>query len=615
MYLMRSTALILAGMLALPASSQGADCPVGGAAVIAPHIERQRVERTLSANAELVATATGGKQRSVGKPTRPRYTLPIANFIDTHIAAKLSKGGVEPTVLSGDEEFLRRVTLDLTGMIPTASEVTAFLADTSADKRARKIDQLLQSDGFVDRWTLWFGDLVQNVSVSTSGLMGTYGRNAYHLWIRDSIRSGKPYDQMVRELLAAEGQSYVTGPPNYLVRQMQLNGPPQDTLDNLAAHSFEKFMGMPVLCISCHGGVQHLEMVNWYLRNKTREDFWKTAAFFSRVVIRRQLYTDPANPAIKDLRQYNVLYNPTGAYVLDTVDGNKSPRQPAPGQPAFVTPAFLTTGEQPQEGESYRVAYARMLTGDRQFARATANYLWKEMFGLGIVEPVAAFDLAKLGEQASHPELLEALTDEVITRSYSLREVLRTIAMSSTYQLSARYTPGVWNEQWTSYYARRYPRRLHAEVLMDAVATATSIPNSFFVAGVGAMTKAVQLPDSFEPGRFTSTTRFLREFGRGNRDTVARTNDSAMNHALALLNDNFFLQRVKRARGSTVEKVLASTSDPGAIADQLYLATLSRRPSAAERAAAIEHLQDGNLTERAEDLQFVLLNNLEFLFQ
>ncbi len=611
MYTMRSTALILIATLASPLPA--ADCVVGGAAV-APHLERERIERTLSANAEIVASSSS-RRRAVGKPIGGYASLPIANFIDTHIAAKMIKDNVPPTVIAGDEEFLRRVYLDLTGNIPTATEVQSFVADTASDKRAKKVDALLKSDAFVDRWTMWFGDLVQNVQISTNSREYYIGRNLYYSWIKDSIRADKPYDAMVRELLAGEGDNFVTGVANYVVRQLQRNGPPQDTLDNLATHSTEKFLGMPVLCISCHSGVAHLELVNWYLRGKTREDFWKTAAFFSRTTLRGQQYTDPQNPN-QQIIKFNVGYNPAGVYMLNTTDGNKSARQPAPGQPATVTPAFLTTGEQPRAGETYRVAYGRMLTADRQFARATANYLWKEMFGLAIVEPVASFDLAKLNEQATHPELLEALTDEVIAKNYSLREVLRTIAMSNTYQLSARYTPTAWAETWVPYFARRYPRRMSAEVLFDAVATATNVPGNFQVQGLTPVTKAMQLPDPLEGGRRTPTALFLNSFGRGDRDDVGRTNDSAISQALALMNDATVTTRVKRAtRNSTVERVLASTSDPGAITDQLYLATLSRKPTAEERQAAIDFLREGPLAERTEDLQFVLLNTLEFIFQ
>jgi Protein of unknown function (DUF1549)/Protein of unknown function (DUF1553) len=612
---MRSTALLLVvGLFA--GQARGADCAIGGN-TFAPQLERERIQRMLSANAEAVAPSS--KRRSVAKPpvSGALKQLPIANFIDTHIAARLVKENVSATDIAGDEEFLRRITIDLTGAIPTATDVQSFVADTSSDKRAKKIDALLKSDAFVDRWTMWFGDLVQNVQISTNSREYYLGRNVYYSWIRDSFRANKPYDAMVREVLAGEGDNFTTGVANYVVRQLQRNGPPQDTLDNLATHSAEKFLGMPVLCISCHGGIAHLETVNWYLRGKTRDDFWKMAAFFSRTTLRGSQYTDPNNPNLMGIVKFNVGVNPAGAYLLNTTDGNKSPRQPATGQSATVTPAFLTTGEQPRAGESYRVAYGRMLTADRQFARATANYLWKEMFGLAFVEPVASFDLAKLGEQTTHPELLEAMTDEVIAKGFNLREVLRTIALSNTYQLSARYTPGTWSETWVPLFARRYPRRMQAEVVFDALVAATGVPAILPVQGMAPAPRAMQLPDPLEGGgRRSPVSTFMNSFGRGNRDDIGRTNESAISQALALMNDTIITTRVKRTTaGSTVQRVLAATTDPGSITDQLYLATLSRRPTADERQTAVDFLKTGPLGDRTEDLQFVLLNSLEFIFQ
>jgi len=583
---------------------------------LTPAAERDSLYRMLSANAQAVAApnaATTSKRRSVGKPSLPP-ALQEANFVDTWIGAKMKKDGVYPTTKSGDEEFLRRVYLDLTGTIPASAEVLAFTADATADKRTRKIDELLATDAFADRWTMWFGDLVQNVQVANNSREYYLGRNVYYSWIRDSIRSGKPYDQMVREVVSGEGQNFSAGVANYIVRQLQNNGPAQDTYDNLAAHSAEKFLGIPMLCISCHSGVGHLETVNWWLRNKTRTDFWKMAAFFATTTARGSRYTDPANPNA-NIIQFNVAPNPQGVYRLNTTDGNKSPRVPAAGDPSTVMPAFIMTGEQPKANEPYRVAYGRMLTADRQFARATVNYLWKEMFGLGLVEPVNAFDLSKLTSQPTHPELLEALADEFIAKGYSIRALLRAIAVSNTYQLSAAYTVGTWNDSWVPYYARRYPRRLMAETVFDAMAIATNVPASFTVQGMSNVGKAMQMPDPLEGRRATATT-FINNFGRGDRDDTSRTNDSSISQALAMMNDQTVITRVKRATvNSTLNKTLASTTDPGTITDQLYLATLSRKPTSQERQLAVDYLKAGTLADRAEDLQFVLLNSLEFLFQ
>ena len=556
----------------------------------------------------VVHVAGDSRRRAVRVPSLG--TLPVANFIDTQVGAKLAASGIAPATVAGDEEFLRRVTLDLTGMIPTTADVQAFLADTRPDKRAKKIDALLNSDAFVDRWTMWFGDLVQNVQVANNSREYYLGKNAYYNWIHDSIRAGKPYDLMVREVLSTEGDNFQTGAANYVVRQIQRNGPPQDTLDNLAAHSAEKFLGIPMLCISCHSGGGHLELVNSWLREKKREDFWKMAAFFSRTSVRGERYTDPANPNANILK-FNVGVIPNGAYLLNTTDGNKTPRAPAEGQPNYVLPAFITNGEGPKPGEPYRVAYARILTADRQFARATANYLWREMMGRGLVEPVNAFDLAKLTTQPSHPALLEQLADELIAKNFSLREFLRTIASSNAYQLSAKYTGTSPDD---SYFARHASRRLSAEMLYDAILSATAVPNPLTVQGmVAPVNRAMQLPDPLD-GRRGGAFAFINNFGRGNRDDVLRTNDTAISQSLALMNDTIVTTRVKRANNSTVQKVLAASSDPGTVTDQLYLATLSRRPTSQERQIAIEYLKAGTLGDRAEDLQFALINSLEFIF-
>ncbi|MGZ8797371.1 MAG: DUF1549 domain-containing protein [Thermoanaerobaculia bacterium] len=601
--------LLLAAPLLLLAAGERETCPMGPVQSVASR--QAAAYRAASANAELIApSATTASRRRAVSPGGP----PQANFIDKWTAARMTADGVVPTTSATDEEFLRRISLDLTGVIPDSAAVTAFVNDKTTDKRTRKIDELLASDAFVDRWTMWFGDLAQNVLASTNTRLYYQGRNAYYSWIKDSIRNNKPYDQMVRDLLTGKGDSWAAGTPDYIVRQLQPNGPPQDTYDNLAAHSGEKFLGMPLLCLSCHNGLLHLEQVNTYLQTKKRYDFWAMAASFSRTSARVIRNADPNNP---NARKYEVEDNTTGSYRLNTTSGNKSARTPVAGLSDPVAPKYLFTGETPRTGEAYRDAYARMLTADRQFARATVNYLWKEMFGLGIVEPVNAFDLNRLtgsNVQPTHPEMLEELTTSFIGSGYNIRALLKTMATSNTYQLSSKYTAGTWSEGWVPYFARRYPRRLMAEALLDSTVKATGVPVSFTVQGLGIVTKAMALPDPLEAARRPEGL-LLNDFGRGNRDDVLRTNDGSIAQALSMMNSTIITSRVRQAtQGSTVGKILASTSDAGSIADQIYLATLSRGPSAAERQQAIDFLRAGTLSQRAEDLQWTLINSLEFLF-
>lgn len=622
-----SVALVLVAPLCLLGAQSRETCPLGPFDLVSPRQQEKAVWHQASAMAELVApsaavtaTAVSPRRRVAPIPVPPvGPQIPAVNFIDTDILARMTKDGIQPTAISTDEEFLRRVTVDLTGQIPDVATVQSFTADTSSDKRSKMIDQLIASDAFVDRWTMWFGDLVQNVQVSDNTREYYQGRNAYYSWIKQSFKDNKPYDAMVRELLSGNGDSFAAGTPDYIVRQLQPNGPAQDTYDNLAAHSAEKFLGMPILCLSCHGGLGHLESVNQTLQKKTRTDFWGMAAFFSRVRAQRA-----ADPAGTNSFKYNVSDAATGGYNLNTTSGNKTPRAPIQGQSASLTPAYMFTGEQPRTGEPWRDAYGRMLTADRQFARAAVNYLWKEMFGVGLVEPPNSFDLLRLDPaklpagqtlQTANPQLLEDLTSSFISSGYDVRALLRTMAVSSIYQLSSRYTPGGWSEAWTPYYARHYPHRLDAEMLLDAIAKSTSVPVTFSVAGLGTVNRAMLLPDPTE-SRASVYGRFLDEFGRGDRDTEGRTHDASMAQALSLMNDKTVITNrvLKATANSTVAKVLASTTDPGSITDQLYLATLSRRPTATERSAAITYLKSGTLQQKTEDLQWVLLNSLEFLF-
>ncbi|HVR41688.1 MAG TPA: DUF1553 domain-containing protein, partial [Thermoanaerobaculia bacterium] len=475
------------------------------------------------------------------------------------------------------------------------------------------IDTLLASDEFIDRWTLFLGDLMQNVAFASNTQLLQTGRNTYYNWMRDQIRSNKPYDMIVRELISATGGSFHNGPTNYWVRQIQNNGPAQDTYDNLSADSSEKFLGIMTNCLSCHSGKAHLEQVNTSLVNRTREQFWRNAAFFAQVTV--TINREQANAG-----EYLLDNNTNGEYRLNTKSGNKTERAASATQPSPVQPEFFLTGEKPATGEPRRAAYGRMLTAHPQFARATVNYLWKEIFGMGIVEPADNFDLLRQDPatltgnatlQPTHPALLTRLAESFSGGGYNLRELLRLLVSSNTYQLASRYTAGTWNESYTPYYARHYPRRILAESVIDGVARATNVPISITVNGITApLTRAVALPDPSEPNVRNQYAGILRNFGRGDRDTTPRSRDTSIAQALQMLNDPVITTRVK----TRVADLVKSTKDPATVVDELYLATLSRHPTSAESTAAVAYLKTGELTPKAEDLQFALINRLEFLF-
>ena len=579
-----------------------ADCTFSAKQLRSPRDAYHR----LSLTTELVApslTAQATARRRPGQP--PTASTPPAprNFIDAEIFGKMVKDGVQWTTRSSDAEFLRRVTLDLTGEIPDAETARAFLADADANKRDKAIDRLLNSSAFADRWTMWFGDHVQNTQLASNTALTPGGRDAYRKYIRESIAAGKPYDAMVRELINGSGRAFSSGEANYFIRQIQSNGPFQDTYDNLAAFTGQKFLGLPMICLSCHNGLGHLELVNTAMSKRTRTDFWASAAFFARSAAPRVNFNVGERAVSED--------GTLGEYHLDTNSGNKTPRVPLPGGPDTVAPAFFLTGEQPQPGELRREALGRMLTAHPQFARASVNYIWKEIFGLGIVEPVDSFDLARQDQQPTHPQLLNQLAGAFRDNGYSLRELLRLIVSSNAYQLSSQYSPGNWNEAWTPYYARHYPRRLMAEEVLDAVFRATNVGGQMATSS-GPVPKAMTLPDTTEGGTYRA---FLNNFGRGNRDNEGRSDDGSIIQALALLNDPIITTRVSaNTNGSLAKKLAGPAQAPEGVVEALYLATLSRYPTVEEKADAVAWLRSGEQTRKTEDLQFALINSVEFLF-
>lgn len=547
-----------------------------------------------------------------------------AGLIDRHLFQAMADAGVQPAPKTNDFEFFRRVTLDLTGRVPTAQRVEQFVADSSPDKRAAYVEELLKSPEWVDKWTMFFGDLLQNsANLRSIGVIRyAEGRNAFYQWIKASIEANKSYRQMATELITARGQnSYEQGEMNWIAAGSVNGGPRtgQDFFDQLAVNTAETFLGVGHMnCVMCHDGRRHLETLSLWGARATRLEAYELAAFFSRTSATRQrVNAASANPyywSVADNVQFRVDYQ------LNTTTGNRPPRNPV-GTMRVVAPQYPFTQRGPQPGEDYRQALARELTADPQFGRAMVNYLWREFFGKGMVEPANQFDPLRLDPdnpppapwklQPTHPRLLNELAAEFARNNFDLKWLMRQMVNSEAYQLSARY-PGGWNPAWENLFARKFVRRLWAEEIHDAIVQTSGVPVSYNVRGIGVVNWAMRLPEPFGlPGGAVNS--FLDSFLRGNRDDEDRRGDGSSLQALNLMNDTFVMSRTRATGNSLAARLLANGSEDQ-IVRQAFLNVLSRFPTEEERGAALAGLRSGNRQQAVEDLVWSLYNKVDFFF-
>jgi len=585
---------------------------------------------------------------SAGQLAAPQ-DIPRRNFIDNHIFDRMAQGGVLSAPLCSDEQFIRRVTLDLTGRTPTPEAVAQFLADTTATKRDRLVDNLIASPEFVDKWTLFYGDLFRNTAFASNIQIFLNGREAYHTFIYDSIANNRPYNQIATEMIAGSGDNTVNGAVNFIVLGNVPMGPTQDTMDGTAVQLSTIFLGLSSLdCLLCHDGAGHLDAVNLWGSGVTRSQAWGMSAFFART---RRAFARPKTDV--NYGTYTISEGTTGEYQLNTNSGNRQNRAPIGGQNT-TAPRYLFGTTTIGSSENRRQALARQLTADPQFARAAVNYLWEEMMVEALVSPSNTFDPARLdptaklpagwSPQPNNPELLEALARDFSQNGFNLRRVIGQIAKSSTYQLSSSY-PGTWKLDYVPYYARKYARRLDAEEIHDAIVQATGLPpvttyrdansttNStvigFPILGdEGTLRRVVrwagQLPDPIEPRQRFDVRSFLDSFLRGNRDSNPRTDDSSILQALNLMNNTIVTTRIRlddrvtigtETIRSTVYNLVndRSLTDEKAI-ERMYLLTLSRYPTAAEKAKLLPFFSWTPRQQAFESLQWVLLNKVDFIF-
>ncbi len=556
------------------------------------------------------------------------------NLIDRHIFGVLQERGIQPAARTSDYEFIRRVSLDLTGRVPAPERVSAFVSDSDPGKRERYVEELLQSSEWVDKWAMFFGDLYRNTDLvrATNTVRRAEGREAFYRWIYDSLKEGKPYNRMAFELIAAEGtNSWENGVLNWQVGNRTTGGPAQDHYDQMAAATMETFLGNSTFnCIMCHNGRGHVDTLSLWGKRSSRIQAYGFAAFFAQSNFQQQPRDQRPDP---NIFWWRVGTNPRGVYLLNTTTGNRPPRIEIAGLRA-VPPAYpFGDGEGPGAGEPLRMAAARMVIADFNFARATVNYIWKELMVRGLVEPVNQMDPDRLDPdnppeepwtlQPSNAALLRDLAQDFINNEYSLRELMRRIVTSEAYQLSARYE-GDWNPEWESLHARRLVKRLWAEEIHDAVAqTSNLLPNiniattSRIPNGAPAVIRVVNYAmQTTSPASRGSAAGFMAPFYPGDREETERRRDGSDQQALTLMNNNFVISRTRSTvtggRESLLRQQINKTDDE--LIDNLFLTVLSRPPDGAEREAAAAALQSGNRQQAAENLLWSLYNKVDFFF-
>ncbi len=477
----------------------------------------------------------------IGPPIANYPDVPRSNFIDEPVFAKLKKFHIIPSPVAGDATFLRRVCLDLTGTLPPPERVRQFMVSKDTRKREKVVDALIGSPEFVDYWTFRFSDIFR-VSIFANGLTPKWSQK-YWEWIRSNVENNRPYDEVARERISAEGYGAAS---RHFLPYNQV-GPPNDVM----AEEVRVFFGRRLDCAQCH---------NHPYENWSQDQFWGMAAFFSRVF--------KAGPVVFD--------HPTNMDLSSAdVDGKIQllhPRTKAPVQPALLdgSRTNLTPESNP------RKELARWMTAHPYFAEAAVNRIWGQFFGRGIVDPVDDF---RSTNPATHPELLAALANDFRDHGYDLRRLMKTIVMSRTYQLSD--VPNATNKDDLVNYSHALPRPLDAEVLLDAMVDATGIPEVFSTAvtdgsSVGQApvgTRAINLKD---PDMYFS--RFLELYGRPNRGAIPeRSVHPNLGQALHMLAGSTYADRLS-AKDSRLARLLESGASDAKIFEEFYLAALGRFP-------------------------------------
>ncbi len=509
-------------------------------------------------------THTVGRQVIV-LPKDLKYNPPDeqpVNYIDELVGAKLRKLRIEPSGLCSDEVFLRRVSLDITGLLPTEEQYYEFMADTAPDKRARLIDRLLERKEFSEIWAMKWAELLMIRSTNRVSYKSAY---LYANWLTEQISNNVPLDQMVKKLLSATGGTFRNPETNFY--QVEPN-----TL-KLAENVAQVFMGLRTQCAQCH---------NHPFDRWTMDDYYSFAAFFAQI----------GRKTGEDYRE-TIIFNSGSGEVKHKMDGR------------VMAPKFLGGPVADVKGKDRRAVLAEWLVSPANpyFATSVANRVWAHFFGVGIVEPV---DDIRVSNPPSNPELFEMLGAKLTEYNYDFKQLVRDICNSHTYQRTTERNAS--NESDELNFAHARVRRIKAENLLDCISQVTETKDKFRGLPLGA--RATQIADG------GTSTYFLTTFGRAPRTSVcacdAKT-DPTLSQALHLLNGPTVNQKIQK--GGVVKKLLDAGKSPDQVIESLYIRCLSRKPTPEEQQKLAEIVSSAPDTQQGlEDVFWALLNSREFLF-
>lgn len=497
-------------------------------------------------------------------------TPPVRTLVDEHVFGKLRELGIPPSPVCDDATFIRRVSVDVAGRLPTADEARQFVADPNPDKRVQLVDRLLASGDYGDYFANKWSAVLRNKRRDNNDIPYTF---RFHAWIRTALQENMPYDEFVRNILCATGDAE-THPPVAWYREVSS---PEIQMEDTA----QLFLGMRLGCAKCH----HHPFEQW-----SQADYYGFQAFFSQVQMR------PSRFAVSNGRNDFVSLSGNPPTARNPRSGLEQPPQGLGDEPLEIAPY--------EDARQYLVDW--MTQPDNPFfARALVNRYWKHFFGRGIVDPE---DDMRVTNPPSNPALLDALATHFVASGYDLKDLVRTICTSSAYQLSSQ--PTEFNAKDKQNYSSFYPRRLSAELLYDAVNHVSGVNSTF--GGVPQGTRAVELPDN------GFNDYFLQVFGKPEAESACeceRNPEANLAQSLHMLNSTDIQNRVASGSGRAALLARDQTRFDTESVTELYYWAYARPPRPEELEFVLDQVaQYDNKQQAYEDLLWAMFNSKEFQF-